>query len=530
MSGLIDLSPAHLAIVDEILSEYVPDCEVRAFGSRATWTARDYSDLDLAVVSDGPLGWRTIGHLKEAFEESTLPMRVDVVDWHDIKASFRQKIEPDCVVIRPRLITPTWRPSTIAACAALVRDTVSPADCGQIPYIGLEHIGEGTLQLTGLGAASKVVSPKTRFKRGDILFGKLRPYFRKVVRPQFDGICSTDIWVVRPSSGVDAGYLFYLMASQAFIEIATRGSEGTRMPRAKWEHVSRFEFELPNLREQRAIARVLRALDDKIELNRRMSETLDEMARTLFRSWFVNFDPVHAKAEGRSSGLPRDLDALFPDSFEPSELGDIPVGWQAMTLGQISHKPQYGYTQSATDEDIGPQFLRITDINKKPWVDWDLVPHCEISDGDYEKYRLHKGDVLIARMADPGHGCMIEEQPNAVFASYLIRFRPVDVRYERLLQYWLRSDSYWQLVVGRGAGTTRRTLNARVLSEFPLVIPPLPLLDSFRESITNLRTRVVANVAETRVLRSLRDALLPKLLSGELRVMATEDTPAPTPV
>ena len=93
---------------------------------------------------------------------------------------------------------------------------------------------------------------------------------------------------------------------------------------------------IPPLGEQRAIARVLGALDDKIELNRRMSETLEEMARALFRSWFVDFDPVRAKAEGRPSGLPPDLDALFPASFEASELGEIPAGWEVKTLGDVA--------------------------------------------------------------------------------------------------------------------------------------------------------------------------------------------------
>ena len=242
----------------------------------------------------------------------------------------------------------------------------------------------------------------------------------------------------------------------------------------------------------------------------------------------MDFDPVRANAEGRPSGLPSDLDALFPDSFEPSELGDIPAGWQVKTLGELSHKPQYGYTQSAKQEPVGPRFLRITDINKKPWIDWGSVPHCEIGEDDYEKYRLRNGDVLIARMADPGHGCMIElAEPTAVFASYLIRFRPLEARYARLLQYWLRSDNYWRLVGGHGAGTTRRTLNAKVLSKFPLLIPPIPILNSFCHQVTNYRTQVVARVDEIRVLRSLRDTLLPKLVSGELRVTGAEQPPAP---
>ena len=185
-------------------------------------------------------------------------------------------------------------------------------------------------------------------------------------------------------------------------------------------------------------------------------------------------------------------------------------------LGELSCRPQYGYTESAKDEPIGPKFLRISDINKEPWIEWKSVPHCEIMEEDFEKYRLNQGDILIARMADPGHGCMIEESRYAVFASYLIRFRPKEERYGRLLQYWLRSDAYWGLVWERVAGTTRVSLNAKVLSELPLVVPPKRVLDDFGRQIHGVRDRVVKNVEESKVIATIRDELLPRMLSDKL--------------
>ena len=395
---------------------------------------------------------------------------------------------------------------------------------GNALYIGLEHIGEGKLALTGRGVATDVSSTKSRFQQGDILFGKLRPYFRKVVRAPEDGLCSTDIWVVRAEEGVDQDYLHYCMASKEFVDFATSGSEGTRMPRANWAYVSEYTICVPPLPEQRAIAHVLGTLDDKIELNRRMNETLEEMAGALFKSWFVDFEPVRAKIDGHwrrgesLPGLPAEHYDLFPDRLVPSELGDIPWGWEVKPLGELSQKPQYGYTASAKDEPIGPKFLRITDINKKAWIEWDSVPYCEIASKDFEKYRLMKGDVLIARMADPGHGSVIEESRNAVFASYLIRFSPNSNEHAHLLQYWLRSDVYWQLVRERGAGTTRLSLNAKVLSGFPLVVAPKPVLDAFGGLIISLRSRVTENAAESQALATQRDALLPGLVSGDVRV------------
>ena len=306
-------------------------------------------------------------------------------------------------------------------------------------------------------------------------------------------------------------------------------ASGSAQPILNKSAFGRLSIPIPPLPEQRAIAHVLGTLDDKIELNRRTNETLEAMARALFKSWFVDFDPVRAKMEGRwrrgesLPGLPAENYDLFPDRLVDSELGEVPEGWEVKALGDITEKPQYGYTESAQDEPVGPKFLRITDINKKPWIEWETVPYCTIGNSDYGKYRLRKGDILIARIADPGHGCMIEEDREAVFASYLIRFRPTYDRYAHFLQYWLRSDAYWDLVTGRGAGTTRVSLNAKVLSEFPLVVPPTPLLDAFGAQVGSLRIRLVANAEESRILAAQRNTLLPGLVSGQLKLESAKE-------
>lgn len=198
-----------------------------------------------------------------------------------------------------------------ANCARLVKNTVSPADCRGKPYIGLEHIEEGALRLSGVGSSNDVTSIKSEFQSGDILFGKLRPYFRKVVRPSFNGVCSTDIWVVRATEAIDQEFLFYWMASKQFVDAATRGSKGTKMPRADWDFVGHSELCIPPVEVQRRIADILGKLDDKIELNRRMNRTLEKMAAALFKSWFIDFDPVHLPA-GRQA--PRPNPAPHPNS------------------------------------------------------------------------------------------------------------------------------------------------------------------------------------------------------------------------
>lgn len=153
------------------------------------------------------------------------------------------------------------RVRTLAECAVRVLDTVSPSHLDAVPYIGLEHIGAGTLRLNRHGLSGEVSSTKRRFREGDILFGRLRAYLRKIVRAPFDGICSTDIYVFRARRGVDRDFLYYYMASAAFIAYASSGSEGTRMPRAHWEHLSAFPIRLPSMPKQRAVAHALNSID-----------------------------------------------------------------------------------------------------------------------------------------------------------------------------------------------------------------------------------------------------------------------------
>jgi type I restriction enzyme S subunit len=335
-----------------------------------------------------------------------------------------------------------------------------------------------------------------------------------------DANCS-DLVIIRCGEHINNRFLAYYVNTVASQHVAAH-LVGAVQQHFNVGSARTMRIKLPPLSEQRALAHILGTLDDKIELNRRMNETLEATAQALFKSWFVDFDPVRAKAEGRDLGLPKEIADLFPDSFEDSELGEIPEGWRVGTLGAVCQKPQYGFTASAKAEPVGPKFLRITDINKLPWIEWSSVPHCEMSKEEFEQYRIRRGDILIARMADPGHGVMIEEDVEGVFASYLIRFRPRDVTFDRYLQYWLRSASYWKLVAARQAGTTRASLNAQVIGAFQLMMPSREVADAFKKKVASLRSKVIANVVESRPLATLRDTLLPKLISGEIRVKDAE--------
>lgn len=415
--------------------------------------------------------------------------------------------------------------TTIADCCHLVRDSVKPAHCGGSSYIGLEHIGEGSLSLIDIGSASDVTSTKSRFRQGDVLFGKLRPYFRKVVRPNFDGICSTDIWVIRPKQGVNAQFLFYLLASSDFIEMATRGAEGTRMPRAKWDYVSGHRVLLPSMAEQRRIAEILKALDDRIELNRQMCETLEQMAQSLYKAWFVDFKPVLAKVEGRWQegeslpGLPAEVYHLFADEFVDSQLGPIPRGWRTCRLDEAAdHLRQTVNPGRSPELKCRHYSIPAFDSGKQPVIELGGAIRSN-------KCVVHPNTVLLSRLnPEVERVWLVGPEPGevAVASTEFAVLRPKLPTDSSFLYCTLRSDKYRNVLVGLVTGTSKSHQRVRphALAATTLIMPSSEVLAKFSRVAAPWLMQTLKLQSMSQGLANLRDTLLPKLISGELRVPA----------
>jgi type I restriction enzyme S subunit len=411
---------------------------------------------------------------------------------------------------------------TFREAAKLIRQGVNPEDVGDMPYIGLEHIEEGTLRLIGIGNAKSVTSTKFRFSKGDILFGKLRPYFRKVIRPNFDGVCSTDIWVVRSKEGIDQGYLYYWMASKDYVDFATQGSEGTKMPRAKWDHVGRFQRQRLGGAEQRAISHILGSLDDKIESNRRMNQTLEATARAIFKSWFVNFDPVRAKAEGSDHGLSEDIAAIFPDNFEDSEIEEVPTGWRVLPLSEVVNIIGGGTPKTKVKEYWGgdiPWFSVVDAPTETDVFVIDTEKHITELGVDKSSTKvLRKGTTIISARGTVGK-CALVGRPMAMNQScYGIQGKNGESDY--FVYFTIRrqvSD-----LQRSGHGSVFNTITRDTFKTIRIACPPTNLTTSYEEIVQPLMELILANLHENATLTSLRDALLPKLISGELRVPDAE--------
>jgi len=405
---------------------------------------------------------------------------------------------------------------TLSDCANLVREKVDPTTISEVPYIGLEHIGQGTLHLIEYGSSKDVGSTKTKFKKGDILFGKLRPYFRKVIKAPFDGVCSTDIWVVRAKEGYCQDYIFYWMADQTFINHSMAGSEGTKMPRAKWDHVIQFERSYVSLPTQERIADILGTLDDKIELNRQMNCTLEAMARAIFKSWFVDFDPVYAKMEGREYPLPSDVMDLFPDELVESELGLIPKGWKVGKIGDIAKRSKDG---------INPYDNPDTKFHHYsiPAYDSSLFPILE--KGELirsRKYLVKTGSILLSKLnpATPRVWLAIPGLDNPICSTEFLVYLPKK-GFSRIFLYGLfKSKHFLDILASYVTGTSKshQRVKPNDIVNMQIVLPPKELLEFFNRVSNPGLERIICNTKQTQALLKIRDTLLQKLISGEIEL------------
>jgi type I restriction enzyme S subunit len=384
-------------------------------------------------------------------------------------------------------------------CARLIRDSVDPDQIDpETPYIGLQHIAQDELRLLEVGKASDVSSNKYEFKKGDILFGKLRPYFRKVILAPFDGVCSTDIWVVRATEKCEQNFLFYWMASQEFVDKANQGSEGTKMPRAKWDFVSKITKEIPDLQEQKRISGFLKAFDDKTELNQRMNETLEAIARAIFKSWFVDFDPVKAKMVGEPYPLPDAVMALFPDELVESELGMIPKGWAVGKLGD-EFKVVMGQSppgSSYNEEGKGIAFYQgRTDFGFR-------YPSERVYCTEPKRF-AEPGDTLVSVRAPVGDVNMAKEKCCIGRGVAAIRHKSDSSSYT----YYSMLDLQRRFKVFEAEGTVFGSIGKRDFNNLLILFPNKIILTFFNHFVSSIDKKIENNFFETNDSKELKNEL-----------------------
>ena len=324
--------------------------------------------------------------------------------------------------------------------------------------------------------------------------------------------------IVRGNSKANTRFLMYALTELDISGYLT----GSTMPKLTQGNMNRIPVPLPPLPEQRAIAHILGTLDDKIELNRRMNETLEEMARALFKSWFVDFDPVRAKMEGRwrpgesLPGLPAEHYDLFPDRLVPSELGDIPEGWEVKQLGEITSLNPESWSRTNV-----PQEVEYVDLANTKWGVIEATQHYSWADAPSRAKRiLRSGDTVLGTVR-PGNGSYALIGGDGLTGSTgFAVLRPLDMRNRTLVYLAVTDTENIERLANRADGAAYPAIRPEVVGETAVVLPEPDhgVFDCFSERTGPMLDKIETNKKESRALAALQGTMLPKLVSGEISV------------
>ncbi len=366
------------------------------------------------------------------------------------------------------------------------------------PYIGLENVEEGTLRLDSISTNKSVKSSKYMFKKGQILFGKLRPYFRKVIRPNFDGVCSTEIWVIDSKPGFNNAFLFYFFANQDFVKEATNSSTGTRMPRASWDYLSKLKKPFPPPKEQDVIASILSGFDNKIKLNIQMNSTLEAMCKNVFKKWFVDFDfPTEDGKPYQKSG----------GEMADSELGKIPNGWKVKTLGKLIK-----FIKGKKPEVVSEKSFK----KSKPLI---LI---SVLNGGKPIYANPKGMTNVnshepIMVMDGASSGRIEIGYNGIVGSTLAKISITTSEISSFYLYYFLKNIENEIMQNT-TGTSIPHADKDMIYDWLIAVPSQTIQQEFDEITKKIFEKIMLNGKEIFVLSEIRDSLLPKLILGRIRV------------
>ena len=344
----------------------------------------------------------------------------------------------------------------------------------------------------GITLASKVpVENSVEFLPGDILISNIRPYFRKIWLSDKKGGCSSDVLCIRALPGTDSTYLYYLLSQDSFFDYVMSGAKGCKMPRGDKSQIMQWDVALPNFEEQHRIASILKSIDDKIQLNNRINHNLEQQAQALYKSWFVDFEPFRG------------------GKFVDSELGLIPEGWSTISfkdfLTPISRKVPVG---------LYPEYS-VTNTG--------LIPRSEkfkkqLSSNSSQNKELRKYDIVFGMSREILNWGIMLEDVGSVSSAYSIYGINENLIHPLYLKYYIEQRSwYFNDLIGTAA-REGQSLDKGALMQKYATVPTSSVFLSFMERDNAYREQILALDSETKHLESLRDAILPKLMSGELKI------------
>ena len=333
------------------------------------------------------------------------------------------------------------------------------------------------------------------------------------------------VGILRKKEGVevDSRYFSYLLstldAQQSLIQIATSSGGQANL---STKQLLDFEVLVAPPADQKAIAHILGTLDEKIELNRKTNETLEEIAKALFKSWFVDFDPVRAKAEGRPTGLPAEISDLFPDSFEDSELGEIPSGWKftpLYDLGDYINGASHS-SENLNQAQMGLPVIKISELKN------GITEQTRHWNHEYNsKHITEGGDILFSWSGNPDTsiGTYVWSKKKGLLNQHIFKVVPRHQAQRSYILLLLKQKQTHFAAIARDKQTTGLGhVTVKDLKETVCSYPSLPLMKAFAQMVDGFVDQCQHLILQNDSLSNIRDALLPKLISGEIRIPDAE--------
>ena len=541
------LKDAHRqAIIAEIAANERVERAV-LFGSRATGTNTVSSDVDIALFGDR-LTLTDQARLAAALDEIPMAQSVDLLLYNSIQdRTLREHIRQQGIEWYKRP-TPDeghdsvssfgcpsdWVLINLGAVCTKIGSGATPRGGKDVylpggPYALIrsqnvlnDGLGHDGLAYIGERHASELAGVEVL--DGDVLLNITGDSVARAcqVDPHIlPARVNQHVAIIRPDpTKLDPGFLrYYLVCPKTQAKLLSwAASGGTRNALTK-EMIEAFDVQAPeDVSEQRGIAHILGALDDKIELNRRMNETLEEMGRALFKSWFVDFDPVRAKMESRETGLQGHLADLFPDRLVDSEVGEIPEGWRASTLADVALlNPESWSNRNA------PDGIRYVDLANTKWGYLDDIREYGWAAAPSRGRRvLRRGDTIVGTVR-PGNGSFaLIDRDGLTGSTGFAVLRPRDATEREIVWCAVTSHDSIERLAHLADGGAYPAVRPGVVLDTIVVLPGARLRCEFSSLAAPLLNRPQENRREARILAALRDTLLPQLISGKLRAQAAE--------
>ena len=525
MADRLHLQLRHRRMLESLLREHLPDVEVWAYGSRVTGRSHDGSDLDLVLRGPG-LGKIPVGQLadfEEAVRESNIPFLVEARDWARLPERFHAEIHSRHVVFvgAPGPIA-KWRTvrlgDHIDSCLGKMLD--KKKNRGELlPYLGNKNVRWGSFDITNLAQMRFEDHEHDRYglEHGDLVVceggepGRCAIWRGEVPRMKIQKALHR----IRTKEQLDSRYLHYWFLLSGRRRTLEPYFTGTTIKHLTAVSLSDLQIRLPPKPEQEAIAHILGTLDDKIELSRRMNETLEAMARTLFKSWFVDFEPVRAKMEGRDTGLPDHVADLFPCTLDNEH---IPCGWSLVSLAALAAVNPESWSSRNVPEEV-----EYVDLANTKWGTIESTQRYRWQEAPSRARRiLRPGDTIIGTVR-PGNGSFAFIGSRGLTGSTgFAVLRPHQCRHRALVFLAATAPENIERLTHLADGAAYPAVRPQVVGATRVVVADQALIDVFSDLASPVLDQIHSNKEQNRALAQIRDILLPKLISGEIRIADAE--------